>query len=196
MSLLPSDSGAEFSADGRFRYLLWRVWDESKPVLNVIGCNPSKATATETDPTLTRLLAFAKSWGYGRLSLTNAFAFISTDFRGLKKEWARWQHAPLGARSDTVIGPENEMWLFLTAKQSDMVICAWGRHAEFLNRGPALELALRAELGEAKPLHCIALSQDASTPLHPLYLRGDLKPHVWRPAVVVNVHKLSNRRPT
>lgn len=35
--------GAIFSLDGKYRYILWRAWSPSKPVLAYIGLNPSKA---------------------------------------------------------------------------------------------------------------------------------------------------------
>ena len=34
---------AKFSACRKYRYALWRTWDESKPYAMIIGLNPSTA---------------------------------------------------------------------------------------------------------------------------------------------------------
>jgi hypothetical protein len=54
---------AKFSACRKYRYALWRTWDESKPSAMIIGLNPSTADENENDPTITRCFNFAKSWG-------------------------------------------------------------------------------------------------------------------------------------
>lgn len=46
------DSGATISECGKYRYRLWRVWDESLPTCCFVMLNPSKADATEDDPTI------------------------------------------------------------------------------------------------------------------------------------------------
>ena len=45
---------AKFSACRKYRYALWRNWDESKPSAMIIGLNPSTADENENDPTITR----------------------------------------------------------------------------------------------------------------------------------------------
>ena len=37
--------------------------------------NPNSADASLNDPTITRCINFAKSWGYGRLEVVNLFAY-------------------------------------------------------------------------------------------------------------------------
>jgi len=37
----------------------------------IIGLNPSTADENENDPTITRCINFAKSWGYGGVCVTN-----------------------------------------------------------------------------------------------------------------------------
>ena len=37
--------------------------------------NPSRADGSVNDPTITRCINFAKSWGYGRLEVVNLFAY-------------------------------------------------------------------------------------------------------------------------
>ena len=92
--------GAEISACGRYRYLLWREWrgthnpkhwewwheeDGSgqkigipKSVLFVM-LNPSIADAEDADPTVKRCINFAKLWCYSSVEIVNLFAYIATD---------------------------------------------------------------------------------------------------------------------
>ena len=69
---------AEFSACRKYRYALWRTWDESKPYPMIIGLNPSTADENENDPTITRCINFAKSWGYGGVCVINLFVYCAT----------------------------------------------------------------------------------------------------------------------
>jgi hypothetical protein len=69
---------AKFSACRKYRYALWRNWDGSKPYAMIIGLNPSTADENENDPTITRCINFAKSWGYGGVCVTNLFAYCAS----------------------------------------------------------------------------------------------------------------------
>ena len=57
----------------KYRYSLSRTWDESKPLIGFIGLNPSTADDVIDDPTITRCINFAKSWGGGGLYMGNLF---------------------------------------------------------------------------------------------------------------------------
>ena len=68
---------------GDYRYLLWREWNSDRAVprlqrdrqtVSFIMLNPSRADAEVNDPTITRCINFALSWGYGRLEVVNLFA--------------------------------------------------------------------------------------------------------------------------
>ena len=56
-------TGASFDRSQLYRYSLWRVWDESLPRCCFCMLNPSSADAQRSDPTVTRCLNFAKTWG-------------------------------------------------------------------------------------------------------------------------------------
>ena len=88
---------AKFSACRKYRYALWRTWDESKPNVMIIGLNPSTADENENDPTITRCINFAKSWGYGGVCVTNLFAYCATVPSDMKA-------------SNDPIGSENDSW--------------------------------------------------------------------------------------
>ena len=70
---------AVISSCQNYRYTLSRIWDETKPIIMFIGLNPSTADAENDDPTITRLINFTKSWGYGGFIMCNLFAFRATD---------------------------------------------------------------------------------------------------------------------
>jgi hypothetical protein len=148
-------SGAQFSPCRQYRYQLWRYWDRSKPVLNVIGLNPSTADETQDDPTIRRCIDYAWRWGYGGLWMTNIFAFRATDPKVMK------------AQADPV-GPRNDDVLKHSAYHSGLVLAAWGTHGAFLGRGAAV-------LAMLPKVHCLRMTKDGS-PAHPLYLPKDLKP--------------------
>ena len=94
--------GARFSDCRLYRYQLWRIWDEGRPYLNVIGLNPSTADETRDDPTIRRCIDYAKRWNYGGLFMTNIFAFRATLPAVMKK-----QVEPVGS--------DNDHWLIETA---------------------------------------------------------------------------------
>lgn len=70
--------GAIISECGLFRYQLWRIWDDTKPLVLFIMHNPSKADAETDDPTIIRCINFAKGWGYGGLMVGNICAYRAT----------------------------------------------------------------------------------------------------------------------
>ena len=73
-------SGAVLSAEEEalYRYLLWRVWDSSLPVLLVIMLNPSTADHDKNDRTIETLIARARMTGHGGILVLNLFAWRAT----------------------------------------------------------------------------------------------------------------------
>jgi hypothetical protein len=72
-------NGAIFSNTKHKRFILWRTWNLSDPYIMFIGLNPSTADETRDDPTISRLMAIAKSWNYGGIIVMNLVAYVSTD---------------------------------------------------------------------------------------------------------------------
>ena len=120
-----------------------------------IGLNPSTADEVEDDPTIRRCVAFAKSWGYGALCMTNLFAFRATE------------PSDMIASIDPV-GQDNDMYLTTMALDAGIVVAAWGTNGAHLGRDKEVR-------GLVPNLHCLRRTL-AGHPGHPLYLPGDLTP--------------------
>jgi hypothetical protein len=73
------EKGAVISECGTYRYKLWRIWDESLPMVLFIMHNPSTADADLDDPTIRRCINFAKDWGYGGMYVGNVSPYRSTN---------------------------------------------------------------------------------------------------------------------
>jgi len=152
-------SGARFSACRRWRYLLWRCWDASKPVANFLMLNPSTADEVQLDPSCTRARNYAERWGYGAVIITNIFAWRSTDPAQL-----RVVQNPVGRGNDRAI--------LEAAKAAKLVVCAWGNHGEHLGRANTIvDLLAKNRIR----LHALRVN-GGGHPAHPLYLPGTLAP--------------------
>lgn len=71
--------GAQFSECGKYRYMLWRVWDDTRPKAMCIGLNPSTANDEDDDTTITNLIKLLPEMGYGGFYMMNLFALISSN---------------------------------------------------------------------------------------------------------------------
>ena len=155
-------SGANFSRCRRWRYLLWRRWDAEKPAANFLMLNPSTADEHRLDPTCARARDYAERWGYGALIVTNIFAFRETSPELMK------------AAKDPV-GRGNDRAILRAAKESAIVVCAWGNQGEFLGRSNEVVKILKASRIRLYTLRV----NNGGEPAHPLYLPGTLKPEIW-----------------
>ena len=148
------DYGAELSECRTYRYVLWRIWDNSKPKIMFIGLNPSTADENTDDNTITRCISFAKSWGYGGFYMTNLFAYRSKDKSQLYCV-------------DNPIGIDNDEYIIKYANLSEKVIAAWGNDGSFLYRSKIVANLI-------SPLFCLEINQTGE-PKHPLYVRSDME---------------------
>ena len=64
-AIRPEKRTAIFGEDHVYRYTLDIVWDESLPLCQVIGLNPSTADEFKVDPTVRRCKDFARRFGCG-----------------------------------------------------------------------------------------------------------------------------------
>lgn len=155
---LAEDRGAVLSACGAYRYRLWRAWGPGARCVFVC-LNPSTADATQDDPTLRRMIEFARGWGFGRLDVVNLFAFRAT------KPAACF-------RAADPVGPENDQHIAEAVRGAERVVVAWGANGYVQGRGDAVLALLRRE--GAQP-HALRLLR-GGYPEHPLYLPGHLRP--------------------
>lgn len=153
---------AHLSRCRRYRYALWRTWDESLGRVMFIGLNPSTADEKHDDPTLVRCMNFARDWGYGGVIMANLFAYRATD------------PAQLGRVEDPV-GPRNSYWLRRLAGESALRVAAWGNDGRLLRRS---QVATRNIAG----LHCLSINKSGE-PAHPLYQPATALPQPF-PAVL------------
>ena len=72
-----SGSEASLSSDGCYRWWLRRCLGAGEGCLLFVGLNPSRADGQRDDPTLRRLIGFARQWGYRELLVLNLFARMS-----------------------------------------------------------------------------------------------------------------------
>lgn len=137
-----------------YRYRLIRGWDFGKGTVNFIMLNPSTADAYVDDPTIRRCIGFAMDWGYQDLIITNLFAIRSTS-------------PDLLYQYQKPIGPLNDKMIREAAEHADKIVCAWGVHGNFRDRGRHV-LDMLSEFGRDR-VWCFGKTKDAS-PKHPLYL--------------------------
>jgi len=139
---------ANLSECRKYRYALWRTWDDSKPYAMFIGLNPSTANETEDDPTIRRCINFSKGWGFGGLCMVNLFAFRATEPSDMKS-------------SKDPIGSENDDWIKQLASNAGVIVAAWGNEGLFMGRSK--------EVVDMLPnLKCLKMNKTGE-PAHPLY---------------------------
>lgn len=162
---LIGSTGAIFSDCEIYRYLLWRVWDDSLPRALLLMMNPSTADEVANDPTVERQIRRVLMWpdiGFpfrvGGLEVANAFAYRETDSDKL---------AGLHASGFDLVGPENDTMILDAARRAAVVVCGWGAPGGLGGRDKAVLRMLRGVGVKPYALH---INQDG-TPKHPLYVK-------------------------
>ena len=116
----------------------------------------------ENDPTVERCERRARALGFGQFTVTNIFAYRATDPKEMRA-------------SLDPIGHDNDREIEKHAIMADQIICAWGTHGAFLERGASVEARLReCHL----PLYSLGLSKEGH-PKHPLYIGYKEQPRLW-----------------
>ena len=157
--IVKNESGALFSPCRRWRYLLWRRW-ASGPAANFLMLNPSTADEVKLDPTCARARAYAEAWGFGALIVTNIFGWRATDPGALRRV-----RDPVGSGNDAAI--------VRAARESTLVVCAWGNHGALQERSTTVR-----DLLKRRELHVLHVNASGE-PAHPLYLKGSLTAKRW-----------------
>lgn len=158
---MKTQSSALISTCGTWRYAVSRDLGAG-PVLAAVLLNPSTADAVQEDATLVRLMARARSGGFGRLVVANLFALRATDPAALR-------------RAADPVGPENDAAILAAADGAAMVLCGWGNQGRLHARGTAVEAMLRAR---GHLLWHLGLTRWGA-PRHPLYVAAKIGPQPW-----------------
>ncbi len=145
---------AIFSSDRKYRYVLWRIWDEEKPACVFIGLNPSTADENIDDPTIKKCIKFSMRWGLGALCMLNLFAWRATDPREMIK-------------CDKPRGEDNDAIILKATARCPLVVAAWGVKGGHQDRDVEVLTLLREQ-----KIVCLDVT-DGMFPKHPLYCRDD-----------------------
>lgn len=144
------NKGAKFSECGKYRYVLWRIWDQEKPYLQLIGLNPSTANQYEDDPTIESILRICKNLGYGGFFMTNLFALISSN--------------PKDLRSCPDPVKDNDLHLLEVSRRVSEICFCWGNFPMAEYRAKVVEKMFNNP-------RCFGRNKNGS-PKHPLYLKS------------------------
>lgn len=158
----PVEKSAVLSYDKVYRYYLTRRWDNHKPTLTWIMLNPSTADAERDDHTIRKCMRFAHQWGFGSIFVANLFAFRATSPLALRM-----------AKLD-VVGLENGRWIMQACVGARKIICAWGAHGEYMQRGdyvkrwlaPTVTLYKLGTCANGQPMHPLILPYSAELELY------------------------------
>lgn len=168
------ERGAVISDCGKYRYVLWRRWDKTKPRLIFIMLNPSIADAELDDATIRVCMGRARKMDMGGIRVLNLFAYRAT------------YPTELAIIADPV-GPENDSYLekYLGMRlwgdnRFEMMIAAWGdgglRKGLRRERWREVVSIICGDMGD--PLHHIGLTK-AGQPKHPLRIGYDVPLTLW-----------------
>lgn len=156
---------ATFGRDKKTRFFLAREWNPMLPRLAACMVNASRADSECDDPSVRKMQSFARSWGFGSVSVVNVFPLVATNPKELR-----------GRVETAEESMTNLQFILSAAERCDMFVCAWGRNGLIEDRADLVLESLRRV-----DLYAIRLLKDG-TPEHPLYLPGNLKPVLFRKA--------------
>lgn len=153
-------SAAVISPDDVYRYELVRIWDASLPLLSVVMVNPSTADHTKNDPTIVKVMEFARRLGYGGIIVVNLFAFRATDVNELR------------AALDPV-GPLNRVYIECAMLRTRTTLVAWGASGKLPRQlRDQWRTVIRIASLMNRPLYCLTTCNDGH-PKHPVMIGYD-----------------------
>ncbi|MFA5429818.1 MAG: DUF1643 domain-containing protein [Candidatus Omnitrophota bacterium] len=114
--------------------------------------NPSTANETKDDPTIRRLIGFAKEWELGALYAGNLFGLVTPDPAKLLLEGMKYPNN------------RNDWALLEMKKRSSVVLAAWGHIGRYAESRAAEVLRL-----VGSPIYCLGITKGGQ-PKHPLYM--------------------------
>jgi hypothetical protein len=146
----------------RFRYRLVRVWDSHKPRLAVVGHSWCTTNEWRSDRTVRRCIGFARSWGYGGVDIGNLFGLHAPDPRRL-------------ASAADPIGPDNDAHLAAMCSDNDLILLAWGAHADTDRARTVAQMLWHLSEDCGGSLAVLGWTERGQ-PRHPLYSPKDSTP--------------------
>jgi hypothetical protein len=129
------------------------MWDDARPSLYVVMFNPSTADETKDDPTINKVIGFAKRNGFGGIEVFNLFALRDSDPSQVLVEGIQ------------PVGPLNNHKL-ASIPQNATVLCAWGGLKK------PKDFSYPKINGQLK---CLGTTLKTNQPKHPLYISGNRK---------------------
>lgn len=147
---------ATISDCGKYRYLLRRTWDNTKPLVLFCMLNPSTADAEVDDATIRSCVRLSKGMGFGGLEVVNLMAWRATDPK----------HIP--PMPSEALGSDNPRTVNAAVVRCETIICAWGAHP-YAKRfaGGMMDLVKL----NGKQAQCFGVTKDGA-PKHPLYIKS------------------------
>ena len=174
--------GGYFSMCRKYRFVLYRTWNEDRSPLNAICLNPSTSTETEDDPTVRRLMDYAKRWGYGGLVLTNLFSYRATNPAELKT-------------IDDPVHNELNLRPYRFFVGTGNILVAWGNGGRYLGRGDdVIQMMIYDDyFPRDNYLPCCLGVTKALQPKHPLYLKKTerMKPYKLMKKRIIEGHEFN-----
>ena len=163
LPMFNTGKSAQFSEGGKYRYSLSREWGTGGPVV-FVGLNPSTADANVDDPTIRRMMGFARDWGFPGIIVVNLFAVRMTNPASLVGV-----ADPVGRRNDEILSSIDQV--------ADLVVVCWGNDGCFRDRDKEVAVIL-SEI--RTPIKCFGLT-GTGYPKHPLYLAKTTQLEDWKP---------------
>ncbi len=156
------ENEAIFDKHKKYRYLLTRYFETGNKTITFIMLNPSTADETLDDPTIRRCISFAKKLDVKKMQVVNLFAYRTPNVSVLKN-------------AQEPIGEENNFYIENSAKESDIIILAWGNNGVYQNRAFIVKEMLKEFKNKIYALKILKNGE----PSHPLYLKKDIVPALY-----------------
>jgi hypothetical protein len=147
---------ASYSDDGMYRWWFSRRWALG-PTVCWVGLHPGTGDADGTPrPTLARMTAWSRRWGFGALIVVNLFAYRTTDPKLLKRA---------SRAGIDVVGRRTDASIQAAIVEAERTVAAWGSHGRFRGRG--------REVSATIPYATCLGTTRTGEPRHPLFVRND-----------------------
>lgn len=163
------------------RFLLRKVWDESKAIVSLIMLNPSSAEVVTIDMTVHYAICNLYKLNYGGVEVLNITSTIASK---------------LDTKDEIILSKENLDYILESAKYSDKTILAWGRCGEGNKKISDLQMEVIENLYPYKDKIFVIASESGESGFHPLapIIRHhwDLKPLVYPKNLEVKLQAMPN----